>query len=74
MSEKFNFNKGLSNLEEIIIKMDSGELSLEESLKYFEEGIKIHRQCHSALKDAEQRISVLTHSDEYNEEQPFEDS
>ena len=39
MSEKFNFNKGLSKLEEIINKMDSGELSLEESLKYFEEGV-----------------------------------
>ena len=54
--------------------MDSGELSLEESLKYFEEGVKIHRQCHSALKAAEQRISVLTENDEYNEEKPFEDS
>ena len=42
MAEKFNFNKGLVKLEEIINKMDSGELSLEESLKYFEEGVKIH--------------------------------
>ena len=33
MAEKFNFNKGLSKLEEIINMMDSGELSLEESLK-----------------------------------------
>ena len=74
MAEKFNFNKGLSKLEEIINKMDSGELSLEESLKFFEEGVKIHRQCHSALKNAEQRISVLTESDEYNEERSFEDS
>ena len=52
--------------------MDSGELNLEESLKYFEEGIKIHRQCHSALKEAEQRISILSESDEYNEEKSFE--
>jgi exodeoxyribonuclease VII small subunit len=74
MAEKFNFNKGLSKLEEIINKMDSGELSLEESLKYFEEGVKIHRQCYSSLKDAEQRISILTENDEYNEEKPFEDS
>ena len=74
MAEKFNFNKGLSKLEEIINKMDSGELSLEESLKYFEEGVKINRQCQSALKDAEQRISILTENDEYNEEKPFEDS
>ena len=74
MTEKFNFNKGLLKLEEIINKMDSGELSLEESLKYFEDGVKIHRQCHSALKDAEQRISILSESDEYNEEKPFGDS
>ena len=44
MTDKFNFNKGLIELEEIINKMESGELSLEDSLKYFEEGVKIHRQ------------------------------
>ena len=74
MTDKFNFNKGLSQLEEIINKMESGELSLEDSLKYFEEGVKIHRQCHTALTDAEQRISVLSDTDNYNEEKPFGDS
>ncbi len=74
MAEKFNFNKGLLKLEEIINKMDSRELSLEESLKCFEEGVRIHKQCHSALKDAEQRISILSESDEYNKEKPFGDS
>jgi exodeoxyribonuclease VII small subunit len=74
MTDKFNFNKGLSQLEEIINKMESGELSLEDSLKYFEEGVKIHRQCHTALTDAEQRISVLSENDNYSEEKPFGDS
>ena len=74
MTDKFNFNKGLLQLEEIINKMESGELSLEDSLKYFEEGVKIHRQCHTALTDAEQRISILTDTDNYNEEKPFGDS
>ena len=74
MAEKFNFNKGLLKLEDIINKMESGDLSLEESLKYFEEGVKIHRQCHTALSDAEHRISVLSESDNYNEEKSFEDS
>ena len=74
MTDKFNFNKGLLQLEEIINKMESGELSLEDSLKYFEEGVKIHRQCHTALTDAEQRISVLSDSDNYIEEKPFGDS
>ena len=74
MTDKFNFNKGLSQLEEIINKVESGELSLEDSLKYFEEGVKIHRQCHTALTDAEQRISILSENDNYSEEKPFGDS
>ena len=74
MTDKFNFNKGLLQLEEIINKMESGELSLEDSLKYFEEGVKIHRQCHTALTDAEQRISILSENDNYSEEKSFGDS
>ena len=74
MTDKFNFNKGLLELENIISKMESGELSLEDSLKNFEEGVKIHRKCHTALMDAEQRINVLTEKDNYNEEKPFGDS
>ena len=74
MTDKFNFNKGLLELENIISKMESGELSLEDSLKNFEEGVKIHRKCHTALMDAEQRINILTEQDNYNEEMPFGDS
>ena len=74
MSDKFNFNKGLLELENIIGKMESGELSLEDSLKNFEEGVKIHRKCHTALMDAEQRINILTEQDNYNEEKSFGDS
>ena len=74
MIDKFNFNKGLLELENIITKMESGELSLEDSLKNFEEGVKIHRKCHTALMDAEQRINILTEQDNYNEEKPFGDS
>jgi|TARA_B000000477_G_scaffold77308_1_gene64973 exodeoxyribonuclease VII small subunit len=74
MTDKFNFNKGLLELENIITKMESGELSLEDSLKNFEEGVKIHRKCHTALMDAEQRINILTEQDNYNEEKPFGDS
>ncbi len=73
MSSKFDFNKGLSELEEIIGKMESGDLSLEESLKYFEKGVKLHRQCHSALSSAEQRISVLSEEDNYTEDKPLDD-
>jgi len=73
MSSKFDFNKGLTELEAIINKMESGELSLEDSLKYFEKGVKLHRQCHSALTNAEQRVNILSEEDNYIEEKPFED-
>ena len=73
MSNKFDFNKGLAELELIINKMESGDLSLEDSLKYFEKGVKLHRQCHSALTDAEQRINILAEEDNYRKEKPFED-
>ena len=53
--------------------MESGELSLEDSLKYFEKGVKLHRRCHSALTDAEQRVNILSEEDNYSEEKPFED-
>ena len=72
MASKFDFNKGLSELESIINKMESGDLSLEDSLKYFEKGVKLHRQCHTALSNAEQRISVLSASDGYSSEKPFD--
>ena len=72
MGNKFDFNKGLAELEVIINKMESGDLSLEDSLKYFEKGIKLHRQCHSALSDAEQRVSLLSEEDNYRKEKPFE--
>jgi len=73
VSKKFDFNEGLSELESIINKMESGDLSLEESLSYFEKGVKLHRQCHTALSDAEQRIAVLSASDDYSMEKPFDD-
>ena len=73
MGNKFDFNKGLADLEVIINKMESGDLSLEDSLKYFEKGVKLHRKCHSALSDAEQRVNILSEEDNYSKENPFED-
>ena len=73
MGNKFDFNKGLAELEMIINKMESGNLSLEDSLKYFEKGVKLHRKCHSALADAEQRVNILSEEDNYSEKKPFED-
>ena len=73
MGNKFDFNKGLVELEVIINKMESGDLSLEDSLKYFEKGVKLHRKCHSALTDAEQRVNILSEEDNYKIEKPLDD-
>ena len=73
MSNNFDLNKGLAELEVIINKMESGDLCLEDSLKYFEKGVKLHRQCHKALTQAEQRVNILSEEDNYSKEKPFED-
>ncbi|HIE77440.1 MAG TPA: exodeoxyribonuclease VII small subunit [Candidatus Thioglobus sp.] len=73
MTKKFDFNKGLLDLENIVKKMESGELELEESLKLFEHGVELTRKCQSALSSAEQRISILTSDDNYKSSEPFMD-
>jgi exodeoxyribonuclease VII small subunit len=54
-----DFEKKLSRLEEIVAKMEAGDLSLEYSLKSFEEGVKLSRECTSQLTMAEQKVKVL---------------
>lgn len=55
----FDFEVALENLNEIVEAMEEGDLSLEESLKQFEAGIKLTRDCQKALKDAEQKVKIL---------------
>jgi exodeoxyribonuclease VII small subunit len=47
-------------LESIVAKMEKGELKLEESLQYFEQGIALTRRCQKALQEAEQKVKILT--------------
>lgn len=54
-----NFETALNELETLIDKMETGQLSLEDSLKCFEEGIKLARQCQTSLKEAEQKVQIL---------------
>ena len=58
--KKEDFEKSLTKLNSIVEKMEQGELSLEQSLKYFEEGVTLIRECQNALTKAEQKVSVLT--------------
>lgn len=54
-----DFEKKLTRLEEIVQKMERGELSLEESLKLFEEGVKLSRDCHTQLSKADAQVKKL---------------
>jgi exodeoxyribonuclease VII small subunit len=56
---KDKFEDALNRLEEIVHKMEAGDLSLDESLKAFEEGIKLIRLCTRKLEEAERRIDLL---------------
>lgn len=54
-----HFEEALQQLEQIVEKMESGSLNLEQALQYFEQGITLTRQCQHALRHAEQRIQQL---------------
>jgi len=72
MTKKFDFNKGLLALEDIVKTMESGDLSLEDSLKYFEQGVQLTRQCQTALSAAEQKIALLSADDDYQTQKPLD--
>ena len=58
MAEK-KFEAALARLEEIVKELETGDLPLEQSLKLFEEGIKLSRLCNKRLEDAERRVEIL---------------
>ena len=55
----YPFEEALEKLSALVEKMESGDLSLEESLKIFEEGIKLSKDCQNALSDAEKKVQAL---------------
>ncbi len=58
MAEK-KFEAALARLEEIVQELEKGDLPLEQSLKFFEEGIKLSRICSKRLEDAERKVEIL---------------
>ena len=54
------FEDALQRLEEIVDRLETGELPLEDSLKVFEEGVALARRCSKYLEEAEKRIELLT--------------
>lgn len=58
-SRKNNFEASLGSLEQIVKELERGDLPLEESLKLFEDGVRLARECQERLNQAERRIEVL---------------
>ena len=61
-TKKFNLEKSLADLEDLVEELESGDLPLEKAMKKFEEGIKLTRGCQTALKEAEQKVEILLKS------------
>lgn len=68
---KEKFEDALRKLEEILRTMEGGGLTLEESLKAFEEGIRLSRLCNEKLDEAERRVEILLKQDEKEVVRPF---
>ena len=67
----FHFEQSLAELESLVERMESGEMTLEDSLKAFEQGIKYTRDCQNALAKAEQKVQLLLQKNGKMEAQPF---
>ncbi len=59
-AKKLKFEESMQRLQEIVNKLESGEESLENSMKLFEEGAKLSTQCYQMLDKAEQQVTELT--------------
>jgi len=57
--KKPEFERSLTRLEEVVRKLESPQLSLDESMKLFEEGVELSRECQKQLEEAEGRVEIL---------------
>jgi exodeoxyribonuclease VII small subunit len=66
------FEDAMKELEDIVKRLESGDLPLEESLKIFEEGVALSRYCFNKLEEAEKRVSILLKGEGGIKREPFE--
>jgi exodeoxyribonuclease VII small subunit len=64
--------KSLEELEALVVRLEGGDLPLEQALKEFERCVKLTRQCQTALQEAEQKVEILLKRTEAAEPVPFE--
>jgi exodeoxyribonuclease VII small subunit len=66
------FEDAMRELEDIVKRLESGDLPLEESLKIFEKGVTLSRFCFNKLEEAEKRVSILIKDEGGIRKEPFE--
>lgn len=66
-----SFEENMEALEKTVQELENGNLNLEDSIKKFEEGIKLSKKCNDILEEAEKRITVLIKKDDKIEEENF---
>ncbi|MFC1631015.1 exodeoxyribonuclease VII small subunit [Candidatus Omnitrophota bacterium] len=71
---EIKFEEALKKLEKIVDELESGKISLNDSLKKYEEGVKLSRFCHKTLQTAQKKIQVLTKKDDGWDLKPFAES
>ncbi|MCL2382979.1 MAG: exodeoxyribonuclease VII small subunit [Oscillospiraceae bacterium] len=59
MEQNINFEESMKQLETIVQELESGKLNLDDSMKKFEEGMKISKECSQHLEKAEKKITLL---------------
>ena len=67
-----DFETALGELETLVEQMEQGDLSLEESLKLFERGVTLTRDCQKALDEAQQKVQILLEKSEQAQAEEFE--
>ena len=68
---KANFEENMNKLETIVADLEKGDLNLDDSVKKFEEGIRISKECNEMLEEAEKKITILLQEDDKIEEEDF---
>jgi exodeoxyribonuclease VII small subunit len=68
-----NFEKSLEELEKLVDQLESGDLSLDESLKQFKRGVELTRHCQGVLEKAQQTVEKLMDNADEDSALPFED-
>ena len=68
---KANFEENMNKLETIVADLEKGDLNLDDSVKKFEEGIKISKECNEMLEEAEKKITILLQEDDKIAEEDF---